>query len=117
MTMASEQIGEFVVDGAVIPIELNVKAGRLDLRIGDQVAFIALRVSGSVLALIHTEVPAALQGKHIAEALARMALEYARAHGMTVKPFCPFIAHYIRRHLEFQDLVDPTFSNSRGVPT
>lgn len=109
--MAREQIGELAIDGAVVPIELDVPSGRLEANLGGQVAFIALHVHGSVLALIHTEVPIALRGKGVADGLARAALEYARTHGMTVKPFCPFVAGHIRRHPEFLDLVDPTFSS------
>ena len=113
--MAREQIAEVEVDGARIPIELDVPSGRLEIHAGNQAAFIKIHVRGSVLALIHTEVAEALRGKGVAEGLARAALEYARTHGMTVKPFCPFVARYIKRHPEFQDLVDPTFSSSETV--
>ena len=110
--MARERLGELVLDDAVIPIELDLPSGRLDMRAGDEVAFITIRLRGSVLSLIHTEVPTALQGKGVGKALVRAALDYARAHRMTVKPFCPFVARYIRRHPEFQDLVDPTSTSS-----
>ncbi|HEY6357415.1 MAG TPA: GNAT family N-acetyltransferase [Vicinamibacterales bacterium] len=109
--MAREQIGELAIDGAAVPIELDASSGRLEAPIDGQVAFIALHVHGSVLSLIHTEVPIVLRGKRVADGLARAALEYARTQGMTVKPFCPFVAGYIRRHPEFLDLVDPTFSS------
>lgn len=72
--MAGERIGELVVDGVGIPIELDAPSGRLEIHVGDQMAFIALRVRGSVLSLIHTEVPPALRGRGLAEALARAAL-------------------------------------------
>jgi GCN5-related N-acetyl-transferase len=40
--------------------------------------------------------------------LARAALDDARARGLVVMPFCPFIAAYIERHLdEYGDLVAP----------
>jgi uncharacterized protein len=40
--------------------------------------------------------------------LAREALDDARARGLIVMPFCPFIAAYIERHLEeYSDLVAP----------
>src|ERR671938_624989 len=46
----------------------------------------------------HTEVPPALEGRGIAGALARYALDDARRQGLAVLPQCPFIASYIRRH-------------------
>jgi predicted GNAT family acetyltransferase len=40
--------------------------------------------------------------------LARAALDHARAKGLVVEPYCPFIADFIERHLdEYRDLVAP----------
>jgi predicted GNAT family acetyltransferase len=33
-------------------------------------------------------------------------LQLARAQGCKVVPRCPFIAHYMKKHAEFQDLLD-----------
>lgn len=104
--MARERIGEVVVDGATRPIDLDLEAGRFEVRVDSHVAFIQFRARGSVLSLIHTEVPAALRKRGLAEALASAALEYARARHMTVNPICPFVAKFITRHPEFQDLVE-----------
>jgi predicted GNAT family acetyltransferase len=68
-------------------------------------AAIAFRVRGSELSLIHTEVPEALRRKGLADALAHAALEYARTHQLTVRPICPFVSSYIRRHPSYQSLV------------
>ena len=53
----------------------------------------------------HTEVPPALEGHGVASVLARVALDDARRRGLRVRPFCPFVAAYIRRHHEYADLV------------
>jgi len=90
------------------PIEIDPDAGRLEVRAGDDVAFTQIRLRDSVLSLIHTEVPPALRGRGIADAMTRAALEYARAYGLSVRPICPFVSAYLRRYPEFQDLVDPT---------
>ncbi|MBS0213099.1 MAG: N-acetyltransferase [Proteobacteria bacterium] len=58
-----------------------------------------------VLAIVHTEVPAALQGRGIAGALVRHACEAARARGLRVNPRCDYAATWLRRHPEFADLV------------
>lgn len=110
----SETIGQAVVDGTPYPIDLDREAGDILVRVGDAVGFEELEVEGSVLTLIHSEVDPPLNGKGVAAAIARAALDYARAHHMTVKPVCPFVAAYIKRHPEYQDLVDASFPWKRG---
>ena len=110
--MTRERIGEVVVDGVAHAIEIDPESRQIEADVQGHVAFILFRTSGSELALIHTEVPPALRGKSIAEALARAALDYARSHQMTVKPICPFVARFVRRHQEYQDLVAPALDPS-----
>ena len=53
----------------------------------------------------HTFVPPALRGGGIASQIAEYALRYARDNGFKVRPTCPFVARYLKRHPEFQPLV------------
>ena len=53
----------------------------------------------------HTEVPDELAGKGIGGALARFALDHAREQGLRVVPHCSFVASFIKKHPEYQDLV------------
>ena len=57
--------------------------------------------------LVHTEVPEALAGRGLGGTLAKAALDYARANELAVVPKCPFVASYLVRHPEYQDLVRP----------
>jgi predicted GNAT family acetyltransferase len=50
-------------------------------------------------------VPPDLQGRGLGSALVRGALLLAREQGERVVPVCPFVAAYIERHTEFQDLL------------
>src|SRR5262245_44620824 len=109
--MARERIGDVAVSGETRAIELDPEAGRLEVHTGEPAPFIALRLRGSKLSLIHTEVPPALRAQGVAEAMAQSALDYARSHHLTVLPFCPFVRKFIERHPEYQDLVDPEFSS------
>ena len=60
------------------------------------------------IAFVHTEVYDSYEGLGLGSQLARAALDDARARGLVVMPFCPFIAGYIERHLdEYRDLVAP----------
>jgi uncharacterized protein len=53
----------------------------------------------------HTEVPSALEGQGLAAKLAQTALDFARASHLRVVPQCSYIASYIQKHPEYQDLV------------
>ncbi|KAA9331770.1 GNAT family N-acetyltransferase [Adhaeribacter soli] len=57
------------------------------------------------LDLYHTEVDPELEGKGVARVLVQRALEYCRQQNYQVTPTCTYVAAYIKRHPEFQDLV------------
>jgi uncharacterized protein len=61
---------------------------------------------GGTIDLLHTEVPPEAEGKGYAGALARAALDAARAAGERVIPSCPYVASYIRRHPEYEPLLE-----------
>jgi predicted GNAT family acetyltransferase len=54
----------------------------------------------------HTGVRDAYEGQGLAAQLARRALDDARADGLQVVPLCPYVASYIQKHPDDQDLVD-----------
>jgi uncharacterized protein len=58
-----------------------------------------------LLVFTHTQVDDAFEGQGVGSALARGALDHARTTGLPVRPLCEFIAEYIDRHPEYQDLV------------
>lgn len=53
----------------------------------------------------HTEVPEALAGRGIAGEIVKFGLDYAREKKLTVVPQCSYVASYIKRHPEYQDLL------------
>jgi predicted GNAT family acetyltransferase len=60
------------------------------------------------IAFVHTKVYESYEGLGLGSRLARAALDDARARGLVVEPFCPFIAGFIERHLDqYRDLVVP----------
>lgn len=58
-----------------------------------------------MLTMTHTGVPGAIGGRGVGGILAHAALSHARAEGLTVRPQCSYIAHYIKKHPEWADLV------------
>jgi uncharacterized protein len=83
----------------------NLRSHRFELEIDDQVAKSWYRVQGNVITFTHTEVPDSLAGKGVGSRLAKAGLDAARAAGQKVVAMCPFIADYIKRHREYQDLL------------
>jgi predicted GNAT family acetyltransferase len=58
-----------------------------------------------LVAFVHTEVAPEHEGRGVGSALARTALDEARAANLRVLATCPFFAGWIARHPEYQDLL------------
>ena len=86
----------------------NPEANQFEAHVDGHVAFVAYIRHGDMIIFTHTEVPRELQGRGLANVLARGVLDRARAEGWTVVARCPFIAKYIERHPEYQSLLRPT---------
>ena len=93
-------------DWAVTEIVKNAAARQYEMQVGEHVALVQFRrETDGTVRLLHTEVPAALEGQGIGSRLARGVLDSIRAEGQQVVPQCTFIAGYIERHPEYQALV------------
>ena len=79
--------------------------GRFEAHTEHGVAHLKYIARGNVLDLVHTEVPPDAEGHGIGAALAKAALDHARAKGLKVIPSCPFVRTFIKRHGEYADLV------------
>jgi hypothetical protein len=78
---------------------------RFAVHLGEATARLAYKEEGDTLYLVHTEVPAEMEGKGIGGQLAKAALNYARENKLKVVARCPFVTSYLQRHPEYQDLV------------
>ncbi len=58
-----------------------------------------------LIVFTHTEVDPAYEGSGVGSKLARAALDDARERALRIVPRCPFIANWVTRHPEYQDLV------------
>ena len=82
------------------------QASRYELRLGGRlIGLAAYRRRNGRIALIHTEVDESCEHRGFGGRLAKAALDDARREGLEVVPLCPFIAHYIDRHPEYEQLV------------
>lgn len=58
-----------------------------------------------VVSYWHTEVDPGLQGRGVADALVRAAMDHARASGLRVIPDCPYVRAWLERHPDYRDVV------------
>ncbi|MDT8409114.1 MAG: GNAT family N-acetyltransferase [Wenzhouxiangellaceae bacterium] len=58
-----------------------------------------------VITMTRVFVPPALEGRGIAADITKTALDHAREQNLRVIPSCPYVASWIKRHPEYQDLL------------
>jgi uncharacterized protein len=80
---------------------------RYEIRVDGETAGFAEyhRRGSSTISFTHTVVDDAHAGQGLAGRLARAALDDARAQGLAVLPFCPFVRGWIAKHPDYVDLV------------
>jgi predicted GNAT family acetyltransferase len=78
----------------------NKDASRFELRADGWLAELIYRVRGDRLVLVHTEVPAELEGRGIGTRLVTAAVGRAAREGLTLVPLCPFARDWLERHPE-----------------
>lgn len=86
-------------------IRNNEQQSRFETTIDGKTAFSAYNRDGDTLTFTHTEVPPELEGKGIAGAIVKFALDDARTQNLGVVPACSYVASYVKRHPEYGDLV------------
>ena len=83
----------------------NEAEGRYELAIQGECAIAAYDRRDGALVFTHTQVPEAVEGQGVASRLIAAALQDARERGLKVIPLCEFVAAYMDRHPEEQDLL------------
>ena len=63
------------------------------------------RLEGEDVAILHTELDPAFEGRGLGSAFVREMLRQLSDRGVAVLPFCPFVRAYLQRHRELVDLV------------
>lgn len=89
------RVGEVSPDGEVHD---NRAQHRFELQVDGETAFLQYERTTKSLALVHTEVPERLRGRHIGDALVKAALDAGHAAGLRIVAICPFVRAYLRKH-------------------
>ena len=91
-----------------LPIEREEGSskGRYIIRLdGAEAEMTYSRAGESMIIIDHTDVPDAMRGRSVGQALVQRAVEDARAEGRSIIPLCPFAKAQISRHPEWQDVL------------
>ncbi len=86
-------------------VQHNQAANRYKVEVGDKTAVAEYRRAGHVVTFTHTKVSRELEGQGIASDLIAGALADVRNQGLKIIPECQYVASYIERHPDMQDLV------------
>jgi predicted GNAT family acetyltransferase len=93
---------------AELVITKNEAEGRHEAVVDGVTAYSLYEIDGGRMVIRHVEVPESIGGRGIGSALARFALDDARARGLMVVPHCPFVREYVARNRdEYLDLIEP----------
>ena len=92
-------------DPDTLPVVHNQARSRFQIDLGGQPAVADYIRSGDRVSFHHTLVPYAHRGKGIAAILVREALNWARDEGLTVRPQCSYVGHFIAQNPEYRELL------------
>jgi predicted GNAT family acetyltransferase len=84
-----------------IAIRDNVNDSRFELTLdGSPAGFLTYELRPGAIALLHTEIDPAFEGRGLGTTLIRGALDSARQRGLKVLPYCPFVKAHLQKHPE-----------------
>lgn len=88
-----------------LPLVNNKGQQRFEIEVDGYTAFIEYKESGKQVILIHTEVPAELEGKGVGTAIVEKTLAFIEDSQQKLVPLCPFVISYLKRHPEWNRLL------------
>lgn len=88
-----------------IEVKDNPAKHRFEATVEGQTAFIDYKLQPGLMQVLHTEVPQELEGRGIAGAMTKYALEHIAAKNLQLLPLCPYMRAYLKKHPEYQHLV------------
>lgn len=90
-----------------IPLINNELSRQFELVIDHVKAKIEYDLQKDRIFLLHTEVPQALAGRGVGNAIVEKALQYIDANNLKLVPLCPFVAAFLKKHPDWKRLLAP----------
>lgn len=73
---------------------------------GEKAGKAVYHIRGGRYFFVHTEIDNQFEGKRLGSQLVQFALEDIKLKDGSVVPICPFVRGYIKRHPEYDELID-----------
>jgi uncharacterized protein len=107
-----------LTDKTGAPVTVTAEADRFTVAVdGKVVGHTEFADRGGQRVFFHTQVDEAYGGRGLATALIGEALTATRAEGKRIVPVCPMVSVYVKKHHEFDDIVDkPTPNVMHSLP-
>ena len=83
----------------------NLETKRFEVKKNGHLAVLEYQLFDDTIIFTEARVPEVLGGQGIGSRLAVAGLHYARSQSLAVVPLCSFVARYVQKHPEYQDLV------------
>ena len=83
-----------------LKLDKNNNGGFYIMDEAEQIAEMAISISGKNLTVYHTEVSQKAEGKGLGKELLSAMVDYARKNGLKVIALCPFVHAQFKRHPE-----------------
>jgi predicted GNAT family acetyltransferase len=96
-----------MTDRATVEVRDNPEQQRFEAYVDEELAgFSTYERDDTGIAIMHTEVDDAFEGRGVGSALVRQMLDQLRQDdGLRVTVLCPFVTHWMRKHPEYRDLL------------
>lgn len=73
---------------------------------GSHAGYSTYREEPGRVTFVHTVVPPEFEGRGIGSRLAKFAIDDVQSRGLRIRPVCPFVRAWLRRHAEYDSIVD-----------
>ncbi len=85
----------------------NHAASRYEVSLGGRPAgYSTYEEEPGRVTFVHTVVRPEFEGRGVGSRLAKFAVDDVRSRGLRITPVCPFVRAYLRRHREYDSIVD-----------
>ncbi len=86
-------------------ISRNSDHSQLEAVKDGQTAVAQYRLNGAQMTITHIIVPSPIEGQGVGSALCQFVIQTARDEDLKIVPQCPFMAAYLKRHPENNDVL------------